>query len=122
MPSYVTDNHEPGPRHQLILAVAMVGLAIGLRILPPDPQQQIASFFRGTVLAPFLLIQEGLAASRVHAESTEDLQLRLDSLDALIANQRGLVSENRSPRRPSSRKIAKSTTPRSRVGVASDAW
>jgi len=95
MPGYVTDKGlKRGPRHQLILAVAMLVLAVGLRILPPAPQQQIASFFRGTVLSPFVLIQEGVAASRVHAESTEDLQVRLDSLEGVIANQRTLAEEN----------------------------
>jgi rod shape-determining protein MreC len=94
MPPYITDHEERGPRRQLILTVAVLGLAVGLRILPPAPQQQIAAFFRGTVLFPFVLIQEGLAASRVHAESTEDLQVRLDSLAGEVANQRGLAEEN----------------------------
>lgn len=94
MPPYVTETEERGPRRQLMLTVAMLGLALGLRILPSAPQQQISSFFRGTVLFPFVLLQEGLAASRVHAMSTDDLQLHVDSLQGLVANQRGLAEEN----------------------------
>ena len=94
MTLYVTEHEERGPNRQLVATIAILVLAIRLRILPPGPQQQIASVFRGTFLFPFVLIQEGLASSRVHAESTEDLQLRLDSIEGVLANQRGLAEEN----------------------------
>ena len=95
MSPYVTEEEERGPRRQLILTAVVLGLAVALRILPPAPQQRVASFFRGTVLFPFVLVQETLAQASVHAATTEELQARIDSLTASLANQSGLVEENR---------------------------
>jgi len=94
MSPYVTEEEERGPRRQLILTAVVLGLAVALRILPPAPQQRVASFFRGSVLFPFVLIQEGLAQASVHASTTEQLQARIDSLTGTLSNQHGLVREN----------------------------
>jgi rod shape-determining protein MreC len=94
MPPYVTEEEERGPRRQILATLFFLLLAVIARILPPGPQQQVASIFRASVLRPFVLVQEGLADSRVHAETTEDLQARLDSIESLVTNQRTLVEEN----------------------------
>ena len=66
-----------------------------LALYVPDPSQdQVASLLRGTVLRPFVFTQETLVQRSIHAEDTEVLQRRLDSLAAVIANSNTLLEEN----------------------------
>ena len=61
----------------------------------PDPSQdEVASLLRGSVLRPFILAQEALVRRSIHAEDTEVLQARLDSLEVVIANSSTLSEEN----------------------------
>lgn len=94
MPPYVIDDEDRGPRRQTLATLFFLVLAVTARILPPDSQQQVASVFRASLLRPFVLVQQGLADSQVHAESTEDLQTRLDSIESMLMNRRTLVEEN----------------------------
>jgi rod shape-determining protein MreC len=94
MAPYVTDDEDRGPRRQILATLFFLVLAATARILPPDQQQRIASVFRASVLRPFVMVQEGLADSRVRLETTEDLQARLDSIESLLTNQRTLAEEN----------------------------
>ncbi len=94
MASY-TDLPEDGrERGRLSAAVVFLLLAVVTLYLPPNLQGQIAASVRSTLLRPFIMTQDALAASRMRAESAEVLQARLDSLAALLAAQAPLLDEN----------------------------
>ena len=69
-------------------------LSVVALYLPAPSQDEVASFLRGSVLLPFILTQESLVRRSIHAEDTEVLQARLDSLQIVIANSRTLSEEN----------------------------
>ncbi|MFV2006053.1 MAG: rod shape-determining protein MreC [Longimicrobiales bacterium] len=92
---HLGEDEEPTGRGQTITAVAMVGLAIVALFAPPAPQQQLAFLLRSSVLRPFVSIQEGLAAARLHAVSTEEFQARIDATVSALTNQNTLAEENR---------------------------
>ncbi len=95
MSPYQTAEHdEPTGRRQTTVAATLVALALVGPFLPQAQQQMLASVLRGTVLRPFVSIQQGLASARLHATATEEFQARLDSVVSVLANQRTLADEN----------------------------
>ena len=69
-------------------------LSVVALYLPAQSKDEVALFLRGSVLRPFILTEEALARRSIHAEDTEALQARLDSLQIVIANSRTLSEEN----------------------------
>ena len=92
---HIGEGEEPTGRRQTITALVIVGLALVSPFMPPAQQQQLAYLLRSSVLRPFVSIQEGLAAARLHAVSSDEFQLRLDSAVSALANQSTLAEENR---------------------------
>lgn len=91
----IGEEEEPAGRRQTVTAFVIVGVALALPFVPAAQQQQLAFLLRSSVLRPFVSIQEGLAAARLHAVSTEEFQVRLDSTVSALANQSTLAEENR---------------------------
>ena len=81
------------------VAFGFVVLSVIALLLPDTSQDGVASLLRDSVLRPFIFTQEVLGRRSVHAEDTEDLQARLDSLVAMIANSSTLLEENARLRR-----------------------
>ncbi len=94
MPPFEPDQFESRGRRDFFLASAFLILAGILVVLPPQGQEQVASALRGTVLAPFLLIQESLHQARVRTVDISELQSQLDAATAALAAQQTLRHEN----------------------------
>ncbi|RMH21226.1 MAG: rod shape-determining protein MreC [Gemmatimonadetes bacterium] len=94
MAGYTSENDERSGGAQGYLTALFVLVSIVVLSLPDGAQQRTAAALRATLLRPFVLVQEGIARARVHAATTEALQARLDSLTAIVANQRTLALEN----------------------------
>ena len=95
MSAYQTHDEEPSGGQQSTAALMTVGLALIVLLLPTAQQQQLAFLLRSSVLRPFVSIQEGLTAARLHAASAEEFQARLDSAVSMLTNQNTLAEENR---------------------------
>lgn len=94
MPPFEPDQFESRGKKEFFVASAFLILAGILILLPPRGQEQLASALRGSVLAPFLLIQESLHAARVRTVEISDLQAQLDAATAALAAQQTLRDEN----------------------------
>jgi rod shape-determining protein MreC len=66
--------------------------------LPGAAREQVSSALRSTVLAPFLWVQSSIHEAGVLTLDLEQLQARLDSVQALLLEQSTLEQENRSLR------------------------
>ncbi|GMR12379.1 MAG: hypothetical protein BMS9Abin29_0568 [Gemmatimonadota bacterium] len=86
---------KPAGHRQTITALVIVGVALVALLAPPAQQQRLASLLRNSVLRPFVTMQEGLAAARLHSISTKEFQARLDATVSALANYRTLAEENR---------------------------
>jgi rod shape-determining protein MreC len=75
-------------------AVVMV-VALAMPYTSEDFQQRVALTLQGSALAPFIGMQERLAAGRARAEQIDFLQAELDSVVAVGATQSSLADENR---------------------------
>lgn len=95
MPPYTTETGEGRGRAQGWIALGFLAAALLLRGISPGAQQEVAALLRGSLLRPFLAIQESLARTRVRALEVEALQAELDSLVAVLTGQRTLAEENR---------------------------
>ncbi|MCH7890662.1 MAG: rod shape-determining protein MreC [Gemmatimonadetes bacterium] len=94
MPNYKSDTNGSGKALSTLVAFAFFVLSVVALFLPDSSQDEVASLLRGSVLRPFILTQEGLVRRSIHAEDTEVLQRRLDSLEVVIANSNTLSEEN----------------------------
>jgi len=94
MPPYAGENGDAQGRRQAWIAVALLGLALILRGAPAGIQQDLASLLRGSLLRPFIALQETLAEGRARGVEVEVLRQELDSLMAVVARQRTLADEN----------------------------
>ena len=92
---HIGEDEEPTERRQNLIALVIVGLALAAPFMPAIQQQQVAFLLRSSVLRPFVMIQEGIAAASLHAVSTEEFQARLDSAVSALTNQSTLAEENR---------------------------
>lgn len=95
MPPYAAENGDVQGRRQGVAALLLLLVALILRGLAPGVQQDIASLLRGSLLRPFIALQETLARGRARAVEVELLRSELDSLVAVVARQRTLAEENR---------------------------
>lgn len=94
MPIYKSDAGVRGRSQSGFVAFGFFVLSVIVLYLPDPSQDEVASLLRGTVLRPFVLTQESLVRRSIHAEDTEALQWRLDSLEVVIANSNTLSEEN----------------------------
>ena len=94
MPSYKSDIRGSGRAKSGFIAFGFFVLSVIALYLPDPSQDEVASLLRGSVLRPFILAQEALVRRSIHAEDTEVLQARLDSLEVVIANSSTLSEEN----------------------------
>jgi cell shape-determining protein MreC len=95
MPIYTSDINGSRTARSSLIAFGFFVLSV-IALYAPDPSQdQVASLLRGSLLRPFVLAQESLVGRSIHAEDTEVLQGRLDSLQAVIVNGNTLSEENR---------------------------
>ena len=88
------DSDIGGGRRQTVLSVVFVLVGLGLGTLGEETQQRVAGAVRGSVLRPFLAMQEGLALARTRAGDVDVLMSRLDSVAAVLTQQAVLVEEN----------------------------
>ena len=94
MPSYKSDANGSRKTQSGLVSLGFFVLSVIALYLPDSSQDEVASLLRGSLLRPFVLAQEGLVRRSIHAEDTEVLQGRLDSLEAVIANSNTLSEEN----------------------------
>ncbi|MCH8810799.1 MAG: rod shape-determining protein MreC [Gemmatimonadetes bacterium] len=99
MPNYKSDTNGSGKALSTFVAFAFFVLSVVALFLPDSSQDEVASLLRGSVLRPFILTQETLVRRSIHAEDTEVLQERLDSLQIVIVNSSTLLEENARLRR-----------------------
>lgn len=95
MPPYAGENGDLQGRRQGVVALLLLLAALILRGLSPGVQQDLASLIRGSLLRPFIALQETMARGRARAVDVELLRSELDSLVAVVARQRTLAEENR---------------------------
>jgi rod shape-determining protein MreC len=89
------DPSEASARRQGRGALVVFVAALVLLFLPSPAQQSIATALRGSVLRPFLLLQEGLVRSRLRTAEVVELQAELDSLHLALISRTTLEEENR---------------------------
>ncbi len=94
MPNYKSDIGGSRRAQSGFIAFGFVVLSVVALFLPDPSQDDVASLLRASVLRPFILTQEVLVQRSIHAEDTEVLQARLDSLEVVIANSNTLSEEN----------------------------
>ena len=94
MPTYKKDFREFERARSSLVGFSFFLLSVICLYMPDSSQDEVASLLRGTVLRPFVLGQEGLVRRSIHAEDTEVLQRRLDSLEAVVTNRNTLSEEN----------------------------
>ncbi|MEX2531542.1 MAG: rod shape-determining protein MreC [Gemmatimonadota bacterium] len=75
-------------------SLGFILLSAVLIVLPPAAQEQVAGVLRGTVLAPFLVLQGSIQQARVRSVEMTELQHELDAALAALAGQRPLREEN----------------------------
>jgi rod shape-determining protein MreC len=98
MASYTDPPEEDRGRRDLTVALIFLFLSAVALFLPSGTQSRGAEVIRGTVLRPFILVQEALAQASLRAEGALELQAQLDSLAAVVASQSTLAEENRNLR------------------------
>ena len=94
MSIYTSDTNGSGKARSSAMAFGFFVLSLIALYVPDPSQDQVASLLRGSLLRPFVLTQEILVQRSIHAEDTEVLQRRLDSLEVVIANSNTLSEEN----------------------------
>ena len=99
MPDYKSGTNGSRKTQSAFVAFGFFVLSVIALFLPDSSQDEVASLLTGSVLRPFILTQEILVQRSIHAEDTEALQARLDSLEVVIANSRPLSEENARLRR-----------------------
>lgn len=89
------ERRSPDPRGQLPIAFLCLLAAMALLHLPSDVQDDVARGLRGTILQPFVAVQEQVTRSRVRRAEVDDLRMRMDSLVARSTALESLAEENR---------------------------
>ncbi|MGD8321926.1 MAG: rod shape-determining protein MreC [Gemmatimonadota bacterium] len=98
MPPYAPEPEARGGRRQITLAVAFLLVSLASLYLPDAAQEEVAWALRGTILRPFVMTQERLAASHLRGHRVDELQAELDSMAAAMATFRATEDENRTLR------------------------
>lgn len=94
MPPYTQENDDGIGRRQLLATVLFVALAFTALYIAPASQQQLAATLRGSVLQPFILVQEGLAQNRIRNHEADALRASFDSVVGVLSSQTTLAEEN----------------------------
>ena len=95
MALFEPEREEQGARRGVVLPLSFLGLSALMLAMPSPAQERVASALRGSVLAPFLQIQESILGARVLSQTLGDLQSQLDSAHAVIQSRSTLDEENR---------------------------
>jgi len=94
MPPFDSDRFEARSRRGLWLSLFFLFLSVVLLALPARAQEQVAAVLRGSILAPFIHLQETLDRTRVRAADMVELRERLDAAIAVLSAQQTILSEN----------------------------
>jgi len=94
MPPFEPEKIESRGIRDLIIPLLFVCFSGALLLLPETAQQQVSSVLRGSVMAPFLQVQETIHQARIRAGEIVELQAQVDSAVAQIISQRTLHEEN----------------------------
>ncbi|SVD06365.1 uncharacterized protein METZ01_LOCUS359219, partial [marine metagenome] len=94
MASFQTDVKDSKPSRGELAALSLFALSLFVLYLPDESQQKIASLIQGSFLRPFVMAQEMLTQTRLHAADTERLQALVDSLSSVISSQNTLAEQN----------------------------
>ncbi|HSM03952.1 MAG TPA: rod shape-determining protein MreC [Longimicrobiales bacterium] len=86
---------ERGAQKEFRLSLLVLFFALVVVNLPDGAQSPMASFIRGTVLRPFLAMQESLVAARNRSVEVDALQAQIDSLTARAVARTTVEAENR---------------------------
>jgi rod shape-determining protein MreC len=96
MPPFTSQgSDENGGRLRARLSLVVLAVALGLANLPSGGQESIAGLVRGTVLRPFLAINQGRVAARNRAVEAAALQAEIDALTERLVATNSLAEENR---------------------------
>lgn len=93
LPPKVADEH--GAQREFRGALVVLALAFLLLQLPEAAQTPLASLLRGSVLRPFLALQETRVAAVERAAVVEELQAQIDALTVEAVSRSTVVAENR---------------------------
>lgn len=94
MPPFDSDQFEPRSRRGLMLSLLFLFLSGVLLVLPPTAQEEVAAVLRGSILLPFIQLQESLDRTRVRAADMAELQERLDAAVAALSARQTILREN----------------------------
>lgn len=95
MPQYETDRIESRDWRELAAPLFFLVLSVVLIVLPVSYQESISFALRRSVLAPFIVTQEALQQARLRAGTISGIQIRMDSLSAVLISQSTIEEENR---------------------------
>lgn len=95
MPPYGNEPDSSARRRDIWFAALVILLAISTTYLGETVQQGISNVVQGSVLRPFIALQETLNDARRRAGEVDVITQRLDSVTAILATQAALVEENR---------------------------
>ena len=95
MPPYGNEPDSTARRRDIWFAALVILLAISTTYLGETVQQGISNVVQGSVLRPFIALQETLNDARRRAGEVDVITQRLDSVTAILATQAALVEENR---------------------------
>jgi rod shape-determining protein MreC len=95
VPPYGNEPDSTARRRDIWFAALVVLLAISTTYLGETVQQGISNVVQGSVLRPFIALQETLNDARRRAGEVDVITQRLDSVTAILATQAALVEENR---------------------------
>ena len=93
LPPKIADEH--GAQREFRSAIAVLVLALLVLQLPEGAQSPMASMLRGSVLRPFLALQESRVAASDRGVEVEDLQAQIDALTVESVSRSTVVAENR---------------------------
>lgn len=94
MASFQTDVKDSKLSRSGLTVLSWLALSLFVLYLPDESQRKIASLLQGSFLRPFVMTQEMLAQTRLHAADTKRLQALVDSLSSVISSQNTLVEQN----------------------------
>jgi rod shape-determining protein MreC len=95
VPPYGNEPDSTARRRDIWFAALVILLAISTTYLGETVQQGISNVVQGSVLRPFIALQETLNDARRRAGEVDVITQRLDSVTAILATQSALVEENR---------------------------
>jgi rod shape-determining protein MreC len=95
VPPYGNEPDSTARRRDIWFAALVILLAISTTYLGETVQQGISNVVQGSVLRPFIALQEALNDARRRGGEIDVITQRLDSVTAILATQSAVVEENR---------------------------